>query len=606
MASYNTVITNEGAALLASVIANQGTLTFSEMRFSTTDYDGVEQTLTVGTFGGVFITAAAAGSVVDATTIKVAAQFDNSGIVGDHPLYSIGIVGTDGNTTALIAVCTTTNPDIIRAALTGVSTYAFNVNLAVSSTLNITVTGTTAAALYDTDVVDTLTSTATDKPLSANMGRVLNENIEAIVDVYGAKQMFQYPFHETTKTQNDIIFTDNEDGTVTVSGTATNDAQFVIKNQINLPVGNYAINGCPSGGSSTTYRIRVGKGVYNSYVCNDTGNGNVFSVTDASEIYTFTISISSGTAIITPITFKPMLYDARITDPTFVPFAETNLQLTRKTSGLSNRNLLDNPWFTVNQRGAASYATIYEYSADRWKILTNDTTVAVSSNGITLSRSSVGTASLRQILENTFVHGKTVTASVLLQNGTVLSGTGVFPTTSGTTIDLNLSTDVGIRLGISGSNETYYQLQSLTGNAINVRAVKLEVGSVSTLHLDVAPDPTTELLKCQRYFYRTPVVDAYAMLAMGMVTAVDSTSTIYFLFTLPVAMRAKPQMSYAPQFGVTCGSSQVLVNSLTMDKTQDNRIFSLIVDANGVFTVGAPALLWNRGNNTYLDFDSEL
>ena len=177
MASYNTVITNEGAALLASVIANQGTLTFSEMRFSTTDYDGVEATLTVGTFAGVFITAAASASVVDSTTIKVGAQFDNSGIVGDHPLYSIGIVGTDGNTTALIAVCTTTNPDIIRAALTGVSTYAFNVNLAVSSTLNITVAGTTAAVLYDIDVVDTLISPATDKPLSANQGRVLKENI---------------------------------------------------------------------------------------------------------------------------------------------------------------------------------------------------------------------------------------------------------------------------------------------------------------------------------------------------------------------------------------------------------------------------------------------
>ena len=192
MASYNTVITNEGAALLASVIANQGTLTFSEMRFSTTDYDGVEQTLTVGTFGGVFITTAASGSVVDATTIKVAAQFDNSGIVGDHPLYSIGIVGTDGNTTALIAVCTTTNPDIIRAALTGVSTYAFNVNLAVSSTSNITVTGTTAAVLYDVDVVDTLISTATDKPLSANQGRVLNERISNLIfDNAGAHNRYR-------------------------------------------------------------------------------------------------------------------------------------------------------------------------------------------------------------------------------------------------------------------------------------------------------------------------------------------------------------------------------------------------------------------------------
>ena len=208
MASYNTVITNEGAALLASVIANQGTLTFSEMRFSTTDYDGVEATLTVGTFAGVFITAAASASVVDSTTIKVDAQFDNSGIVGDHPLYSIGIVGTDGNTTALIAVCTTTNPDIIRAALTGVSTYAFNVNLTVSSTSNITVVGTTAAVLYDTDTVNHLNSTDTKAPLSAYMGKVLRDNLvnENLVDnayfVGGGSQQGgqQYPINNRGKT----------------------------------------------------------------------------------------------------------------------------------------------------------------------------------------------------------------------------------------------------------------------------------------------------------------------------------------------------------------------------------------------------------------------
>ena len=146
------------------------------MRFSTNDYSGSEATLTYGTFSGVFITAAAAGSVVDSTTIKAASQFDNSTLVGDNPLYSIGLVGTDGNTTALIAVSTTTAPDIIRPAVTGVSTYAFNMNITVSSTNNITVVGTTAAVLYDVDVVDNLISTATDKPLSANQGRVLNEN----------------------------------------------------------------------------------------------------------------------------------------------------------------------------------------------------------------------------------------------------------------------------------------------------------------------------------------------------------------------------------------------------------------------------------------------
>lgn len=426
MANYNTVITNEGAALLASVIANHGTITFTNLKLSENDYTGQEATLTEGTFDGIFANVSVASSIVDITTIKVSATVHGYNFSGDHNLYALGVIGTDGNTTALIAICTTTNPDVLRD---NSSTYAFNINLTVSSTSNITVVGTTAAALYTTDIVDNLTSAATDKPLSANMGRVLGEE-------------------------------------------------------------------------------------------------------------------------------------------------------------LSHRNLVDNGWFTVNQRGAASYATIYEYSADRWKILTNDTTVAISSNGITLSRSSVGTASLRQILENTFIHGKTVTASVLLQNGTVLSGTGVFPTTSGTTIDLNLSTDVGIRLGISGSNETYYQLQSLTGNSINVRAVKLEVGSVSTLHLDVAPDYTTELLKCQRYFLCVEGLTNGAILGLG---TPNSATTMYAAVPLPTPMRATPTLSYTGTGHILQGGSTMALTNITID-TISNVYAQIIVVSSGL-TIGQVGIL---------------
>ena len=364
MASYNTVITNEGAALLASVIANQGTLTFSEMRFSTTDYDGVEQTLTVGTFAGVFITAAASGSVVDATTIKVGAQFDNSGIVGDHPLYSIGIVGTDGNTTALIAVCTTTNPDIIRAALTGVSTYAFNVNLAVSSTSNITVTGTTAAVLYDTDVVDTLISTATDKPLSANMGRVLGENVEAIVDVYGAKNILPFPYNETTKTFRGVTYTVSDDGIITTANTATNDGWFTLLSLSDgfiPPVGSYTVTGCPSGGSVAGYVIDVriektGGVVSHAY---DVGNGATFTIDNDVISFQVIIGVANGTDM-SGLTFYPMIRDARITDPTFVPFAKTNLQLTNdkaERADLATLNLTG----STNSTGSTINAGTYFY-----------------------------------------------------------------------------------------------------------------------------------------------------------------------------------------------------------------------------------------------------
>ena len=189
MANYNTVITNEGAALLASVIANHGTITFTDLKLSENDYTGQETTMTAGTFDGVFADVVVASSIVDITTIKVSATVHGYNISGDHNLYALGVIGTDGNTTALIAICTTTNPDVLRD---NSSTYAFNINLTVSSTSDITVVGTTAAVLYDIDVVDTLTSTATNKPLSANQGRVLNERISNLIpDNAGAHNRYR-------------------------------------------------------------------------------------------------------------------------------------------------------------------------------------------------------------------------------------------------------------------------------------------------------------------------------------------------------------------------------------------------------------------------------
>ena len=196
MANYNTVITNEGAALLASVIANHGTITFTDLKLSENDYTGQEATMTEGTFDGIFANVSVASSIVDITTIKVSATVHGYNFSGDHNLYALGVIGTDGNTTALIAICTTTNPDVLRD---NSSTYAFNINLTVSSTSNITVVGTTAAALYTTDIVDNLTSTATNKPLSANQGRVLADNLAANEES-GAKN---HADSSTATTQNE-------------------------------------------------------------------------------------------------------------------------------------------------------------------------------------------------------------------------------------------------------------------------------------------------------------------------------------------------------------------------------------------------------------------
>lgn len=178
MANFNLTITNEGAAFLADVIANQGSLEFTEVRFSSTNYVGSEASLTEGTFAGTFITKAPSASILNQTTIDIAASFDNTTFTAAKQLYSIGVIAEDGNNnSALVAVCTTSVPDIIPAYMAPGSNYAFNINMTVSSTNGITVTGSVAGVLYVSDIVDNLNSHETNKPLSANQGRLLKELI---------------------------------------------------------------------------------------------------------------------------------------------------------------------------------------------------------------------------------------------------------------------------------------------------------------------------------------------------------------------------------------------------------------------------------------------
>ena len=177
MANFNLTITNEGAAFLADVIANQGTINFSEVRFSSTNYVGSEAGLTEGTFGGTFITVTPSASVLDGTTINIEASFTNTTFSTDKTLYSIGIIADDGNgTDYLVAVATTSAPDTLPKYEGSASTYAYNINLGVSSTNNITVTASTAGVVYVADIVDDLTSSATNKPLSAKQGQVLKQD----------------------------------------------------------------------------------------------------------------------------------------------------------------------------------------------------------------------------------------------------------------------------------------------------------------------------------------------------------------------------------------------------------------------------------------------
>lgn len=175
------------------------------------------------------------------------------------------------------------------------------------------------------------------------------------------------------------------------------------------------------------------------------------------------------------------------------------------SAGASNRNLLDNPFFTVNQRNATSVNTNGDYIADRWRCTYGSggyTATRNNDGSITLTPGSASShATMYQILEQSLVtalNGKTVTASVLMQDGTIRSGTQTFSATGNRTFFAATSASP-IQVDWSYSTRglairSYYR-------AGTIRAVKLELGSYSTLANDVPPDCEEELRKC-RFYYR--------------------------------------------------------------------------------------------------------
>lgn len=115
----------------------------------------------------------------------------------------------------------------------------------------------------------------------------------------------------TTKTVNGITFTNNGDGSITVDGTATENANINLQRMDNTTIigHKYLMLGGAAGGSLSTYFYRYdSNGGTQAY---DYGNGAIFTKT--SELYTFiTIRVVSGVTV-SGLTFKPQLVDLTLT-----------------------------------------------------------------------------------------------------------------------------------------------------------------------------------------------------------------------------------------------------------------------------------------------------
>lgn len=164
---------------------------------------------------------------------------------------------------------------------------------------------------------------------------------------------------------------------------------------------------------------------------------------------------------------------------------------------LSNPNLLINPDFAVNQQGAASYVGTGALAVDRWRIF-KDGSLTVADGGVVLSLkagATQGGAVYQKNSELIPLVGKVITLSVSV-DGTMYSAQITVPA-SGKSAQV-LQTPCG-EWYLYHLSETVIQVAcDVTENTSVVNWVKVETGGVATPF--IPPEPTLELLKCQRYY----------------------------------------------------------------------------------------------------------
>lgn len=203
------------------------------------------------------------------------------------------------------------------------------------------------------------------------------------------------------------------------------------------------------------------------------------------------------------------------------------------------RNLIDNAWFLINQRGQSSYATLNAPGLDRWTLI-NAGPVLWSEDGISAGAGN-GFIIRQRFPRKRWESGEYLEASMLLSDGTVYytrmlaDGSLRYFYNSGTRLPFRM------RIQSSGLEVQFQILGDNTGEI--VRAIKLERNGASTLDPNDAPDYAEELLRCQRYLFVINSRTGTTLSQIGPAIRWSSGGNYRVSFPLPVPLRDTPTVT---------------------------------------------------------------
>lgn len=265
-----------------------------------------------------------------------------------------------------------------------------------------------------------------------------------------------------------------------------------------------------------------------------------------------------------------------------------------------NPNLLDNWYFgnLVNQRGQTSY-TESGYGIDMWAT----TGVSVTLDNGTLKLSGSGNFYQKKEDINVLM-GKTLTFSMLLYNGELVSGSWVLQ---------NENKNVVVVDDYVLAYNTAYQflLYSRVAAPRNILAAKLELGSQQTLAhqengvwvLNEIPKFGDQLAECQRYFRRLKFGPGGDDIIGAGYVYTDNFGRA--MLALGAAMRTTPAMTHAPSARIIYDGTayQATINSVHTATSPSLVSLELSVPAipnQSIF------MLVTGEPNAYIDLSAEL
>ena len=281
-------------------------------------------------------------------------------------------------------------------------------------------------------------------------------------------------------------------------------------------------------------------------------------------------------------------------------------------------NLLLNSDFGINQRGQSTYAN-HRYTVDRWYNSSAGTvTIAASTlpggtakNQMTITHLANSYNTVSQPMENlSEALGKTLTASFWAKAENAGQIRVAFANDVNTTVNVTTTwKKFTIHLAPTAANSAWTVnglcFQSASNGAdsnalgsLTIAEPQLVYGSCAGQY--VPPEPVTELMKCQRFYYKTKGNSIY-----GFTQASNSTTKIvYPSFILPGGLRATPKVTM-PENGIMIrgNGKTVYAEEINAVYRRDNEV-GMEVTAEAIGDNEAISGRFDTSNHT--EFDAEI